>query len=204
MAGRQALDFGTSAANDGGYLVDEMEKVDENFAELYGSLTVLSADYTLTDSSTAQKAFDASTLGTVAVAASTTYEFEAQYLITNTGATSHTWAVLIALTTATLTSGTMTVRGRSGITSAATLTADSSAYTTDVTTALVATAASTSTTENVILNLTGILRVNAAGTITPQVKLSAQANGTQTMLKNSYFRMRPIGADTVTTVGTWT
>jgi hypothetical protein len=162
----------------------------------------LTANYTLTDSSTAQKAFDASSNGTVAVAASTTYRMRAQYLITNTGTTSHTWATLFA-GTATLTSIAYVARGRSGDTSAATLTADTSAYTTAAT-ALVVTAASTTATEFVIINLSGVIRVNAAGTLIPQVKLSAQANGTQTMLANSFFELVPICGNAQATVGTWT
>ncbi len=164
--------------------------------------TILSANYTLTDVNTAQKAFNASTNGALTLAASTAYEFEGQYLITNTGTTSHTWGVLFG-GTATLTSGVMTVHGRSGITSAATLTTDTSAYTTDLTTVLVSTAASTSSTENVILNIRGIARINGAGTFIPQVKLSAATTGTATMLANSFFRIWPIGLNTVTTVGNW-
>lgn len=201
MAGRQALDFGTDAANDGGYLIDEFEKIDENLAELYGSQCVLSADYTLTDSATAQKAFNSSTNGAVTLASSTSYEFEAQYVITNTGATSHTWSVLFA-GTATFTSLLYTATGRTGDTSAATLTAEKSAYTTAAT-ALVVTDASTTATEFVIIKLRGILRVNAGGTVIPQVKLSAQANGTQKMLANSFIKFRPFGSDTETTTGTW-
>lgn len=165
---------------------------------------VLASNYTLTDSATAQKAFNASTNGTFAVAATTTYLIKGEYLITNTGATSHTWAVLFALTTATFTSAVLRVRGRTGITGASTFTADLSGYTTDPTTALVCTAASTANPEHVIISFNGIFRVNAAGTITPQVKLSAQANGTQTMLANSWFLARPLGSNTVATRGTWT
>ena len=161
----------------------------------------LTADYTLTDSATAQKAFNASTNGAITLSASTSYFFEALYLITNTGTTSHTWSTLFA-GTATFTSIAYRAQARTGITSAATLTAVSDAYTTAAT-ALAVTAASTANPEYVIIKLDGIMRINAAGTVIPQVKLSAQANGTQLMLTNSYFRCWPIGSNTVATVGNW-
>lgn len=164
--------------------------------------TILSANYALTDSSTAQKAFNATANGAVTLQSETTYEFEAQYLITNTGTSSHTWGCLFA-GTATITSGVMTLKGRGGGTSAATLTAETSAYTTDLTTVLVGTGALTSATENTILNLRGIVRINAGGTFIPQVKLSATTSGTITMLANSFFRCWPVGANTVTNVGNW-
>jgi hypothetical protein len=162
----------------------------------------LSSDYTLTDNGTAQKAFNATSSGTITLPASSAYLLEFEYLITSTGTTSHTWAVLFA-GTATWTSNMMTVHGRSGATSLATLTADSSASTTDVTTALVMTAASTSATENVILSGRGTLRVANAGTLIPQVKISTTTNGTPTMKANSWVRLTPIGANTATTLGNW-
>lgn len=165
-----------------------------------GGLCVLSANYTLTDNATAQKAFNATTLGTLTVSTLTTYEFEAVYYITNTGTTSHTWSVLFA--------GTATYTSLAYVAEAYTatgnvLTAQSAIYST-VATAVAVTAASSSATENVVIKMKGFLRVNAAGTIIPQVKLSAQANGTQTMLANSFFRCWPVGSNTVTTVGAWT
>lgn len=164
----------------------------------------LTGDFTLTDNATAQKAFNSPASGSVAVAAATSYFFEFEYCLTNTGATSHTWAVLFAFTTATLTSGRMTVKGRTGITGAGTFTAELSGYTTDITTALVCTAASTANPEHVIISGKGIMRINAGGTVVPQIKASAQPNGTEKMLANSWFRMWPVGSNTVASVGNWT
>lgn len=162
----------------------------------------LSANYSLTDTASAQKAFNSSTNGAITLVSSTLYGFEGQYLITNTGTNAHTWGVLFG-GTATITSGSLVVHGRSGTTSAATLTADSSAYTTDITTVLVSTASSTSSTENVILNISGIVRINSGGTFIPQVKLSATTGGTITMLANSYFRIYPIGPSALAARGNW-
>ena len=163
---------------------------------------VLSGNFALTDTSSAQKAFNATANGALTLAGATAYEFEGQYLISNTGTNAHTWTVLFG-GTGTITSAVMVVSGRSGTTSAGTLTADASAFTTDIVTGLVSTASSTSSTEFVILKLRGILRVNAAGTFIPQVKLSATTGGTITMLANSFIRFWPIGINTVTNVGNW-
>jgi hypothetical protein len=167
----------------------------------------LAADYTLTDSSTAQKAFNATTNGAITLPANSGYLLEAEYLITNTGTTSHTWAVLFA-GTATITALDFAARGRSGATSQFTLAADSSASQSNgsgslPTTALVMTAASTSATENVLLSIRGTLRINAAGTFIPQVKLSAGTGGTEKMLRGSFIRLTPIGTDTATNLGNW-
>jgi hypothetical protein len=167
----------------------------------------LSADYTLTNSGSAEKAFNASTNGQITLPSNSGYLLEAEYIITNTGTTSHTWAVLFA-GTASITALDFVARGRSGITSQLTLTADSSASQSNgsgslPTAALVMTAASTSSTENVIISIRGTLRINAGGTLIPQVKPSAATTGTAKVLRGSYIKLTPIGTDTATTLGNW-
>lgn len=167
----------------------------------------LSGDYTLTSATGGQKAFNATTNGAITLPASSSYLLEAEYLITNTGTTSHTWATLFA-GTASLTALDYMVRGRTGVTSQLTLTADSSASQSNAagalpTTALVATAASTSATENVLLSLRGTLRINAGGTFIPQLAMSAAPTGTSKMLRGSFIRLTPLGADTATNLGNW-
>lgn len=167
-----------------------------------GALCVLSADYTMTDTATAQQCFNATAAGALTVSALTTYEFEAVYLITNNGTTSHTWSTLFA-GTATFTSLAYTVDAYHAAGNA--LTALSSIYST-VSTATVVTGASTDAAENVAIKLKGFVRINGAGTIIPQIKLSAQTNAgaaTIKMLANSFFRCWPVGSNTVTTVGAW-
>lgn len=174
-------------------------------AEILGAWP--SPDYTLTDSSTAQKALNIGANGAITLTASTSYILEAEYLITNTGTTSHTWAVLFA-GTASLTALDFRARGRSGATSQLTLAADSSASQSNgagalPTAALVMTAASTSATENVLISIAGVLRINTGGTFIPQVKLSAATTGTAKMLRGSYLQLSPLGADTSTNYGIW-
>lgn len=160
----------------------------------------ITSDYTLTNNATAQKAFNATTNGQITVPASTGYVFDLNYIITNTGTTSHTWSVLFG-GTATLTSGAMTCRSVSATSSAIATVAQG--YTTTLATEFLVTAASTSATENVTINCTGRLNINAGGTLIPEVKLSAGTGGTATMKANSFFRMHPIGSDSVTNIGNW-
>jgi hypothetical protein len=163
-------------------------------------LTALSADYTLSNVNTAQQAFNASTNGAITLPGSSSYLIEGNYVITNTGTTSHTWAVLFG-GTATLTSGQLTATAVSATSSA--VAASSTGYTTTLGTAFVVTAASTSATENVSITFYGVARINAAGTFIPQVKLSAAPGGAQKMLANSWIKLTPFGTNTATTLGAW-
>jgi hypothetical protein len=162
---------------------------------------MLSADYTLINSNAAQAAFNATTNGAYTVLGNTTYEFEAIYLVTNTGTTSHTWSVLFG-GTATFTSIAYSIQARTDTASAPSGNNHYFGYA-NVATAVAATAASTSATENVVIKLRGLMRVNAGGTVIPQVQLSAAPGGTQTMKANSFFRPWQIGSGSIATVGSW-
>ncbi len=160
----------------------------------------LTADYTLSNVNTAQASFNSPAAGQVTLPASTAYEFEWQIALTNTGTTSHTWAILFG-GTATLTSGMMVAQADTATSNA--LTAVNQIYSNTLTTALVVTSASVSATENVIIKARGVIRINAAGTLIPQIKASA-ATGVAAIIKaNSFFRMTPIGSDTVASIGNW-
>lgn len=166
---------------------------------------VLTSNFTMSDSASAQKCFNSSTNGAVTVAASTSYFFEAIYHLSNTGTTSHTWSTLFG-GTATYTGCFYDVLANTGTTSAATITAMSNLRVA-VATAVPVTAASTSATEFVRIQLRGVMEINGAGTVIPQVQASAQpgATGTPgvTMLAGSFFRLWPVGTSTVATVGNW-
>lgn len=160
----------------------------------------LTSNFTLANVATAQQALNASANGAVSLGAGTAWFFDASYLITNTGITSHTWAVLFG-GTATLTSGTMQAIAVSSTSSA--VAATSQGYTTTLGTALVVTAASVSATENVTIFLYGRVNINAAGTFIPQVQMSVASAGVQTMLAGSFFRIWPAGPASVQTNGQW-
>ena len=160
----------------------------------------LTANYTGADSASAQKVFDASTNGAVTLAASTTYMMEGVYYITRAaGTTSHTLSTLFAL------SGTLTSIAYTAETTSTTgnaLGAVSRIYATAATGTAV-TAASTTATENITVTIRGIVRTNSAGTFTPQIQYSAAPGGVPTILANSFFKLTPIGTNTVTAVGNW-
>lgn len=164
---------------------------------------VLVADYTATDTATAQKAFNASTNGALTLVSGTTYAFEEVIYLTNTGTTSHTWSILFA-GTASFTRIAYEADAYTATSNA--LTALSSIFAT-VATAIAVTAASTSATENVQIRVRGIMTINAGGTVIPQIKASAQpgASGTPgvTVKAGSYFRCWPLGAAANANVGNW-
>jgi len=163
---------------------------------------MLAADYLANDSSAAQKVFNIGTsgLGAISLPSGTSYFMEAVYYITRgVGSNSHTlstlFAVSAALTGITYTADTTSTTGN-------TLGAVSRIYGTSVT-AVVVTAASVSTTENITVVIRGIVRTNAATTFTPQIQYSSAPGGAPTVLTNSYIRLTPIGNNAVTFVGNW-
>jgi len=163
---------------------------------------MLAADYLANDSSAAQKVFNIGTsgLGAISLPSGTSYFMEAVYYITRgVGSNSHTlstlFAVSAALTGITYTADTTSTTGN-------TLGAVSRIYGTSVT-AVVVTAASVSSTENITVVIRGIVRTNAATTFTPQIQYSSAPGGAPTVLTNSYIRLTPIGNNAVTFVGNW-
>jgi len=159
-------------------------------------------NYTGNDSNSAQKVFDSPTNGTMTFAASTTYMLEATYYITRSvGSNSHTLSTLFAIGGGgSLTSIAYTADTTS--TASNILGAVSRIYATAAT-ATAVTGASTATNENITVTLRGIIRTNAAGTITPQIQYSAAPGGAPTILANSYLRLIPIGTNSVASVGNW-
>ena len=157
-------------------------------------------DYVANDSAAAQKVFDSPANGAITLDATTTYRFEGVYYITRgLGSNSHTLGVLFALG-GSLISITYTADTTSTATYA--LGAVSRFYNTTAS-LLTVTAASTSTTENITVVIKGMVRTNAAGTFTPQIQYSSAPGGAPTILKNSYFRMIPVGTSSVASVGNW-
>jgi hypothetical protein len=161
----------------------------------------LAADYTLTSSLSVQKALNGTTNGQITVPSTTAYLFELNFVITNTGTVSHTWAVSVA-GTATLTSGEMTCMAQDAAT-ASSIFAAKIAHTTTPGTALVMDSASTSATENIDIHCWGRLNINAGGTLIPSVQASAAPTGTSTMKAGSYYLQYPIGVASVTQQGNW-
>lgn len=160
-------------------------------------VAVSAADAAGSNVNTAQQWF---ATGAITLAAATAYEFEGELVLTRAaGTTSHTTAVLFG-GSATLTS----IRYIADVTNPTgnVLAAVNRIYGTSAS-AVTLTAANTSATENIVLRVSGIVRVNAAGTFIPQFQYSAAPGGAPTILANSFFRLRPIGDGAMTAVGAW-
>ncbi len=155
---------------------------------------VTGAKTALSNSLTTAQAIFAAANDVLTVAGSTSYRFRAR-IVLNTGATSHTTAFGLALTTATLTSMNYT---SSATSSAADTLATPQMRRVTSNSDAVLTAASTAVQTEIILD--GFFRVNAAGSITPQITFSAGPTGTCEVAEDSYFEYWPIGSNTVAAV----
>lgn len=159
----------------------------------------LTADASGSNVNTAQPWFP--TNGAVAVRASTSYIFRGRFWSTRAaGSTSHTTGISFG-GTATLTDITWWGLCKEGDTAAiadADLVVANTAANTNVK------AASTSTTENILLWVEGIVRVNGAGTFIPQFTYSAAPGGAPSIKEGTMFLLYPAGSNTVDTLGTWT
>lgn len=154
-------------------------------------------------SNTALFAATGAATGAVTLQATTAYQFEQFVWVTNTGTTSHTWGLVYG-GTATLTR--IAYLATATTNTGAVLTA-ASMIPSVVATSTVITAASTSATENVLVKVSGIVTINAAGTFIPSIIASARpgASGTPgvTIKAGSHFRITPLGAAANIVIGNW-
>jgi hypothetical protein len=160
----------------------------------------LTTTYTLTNTTALQKLFNASSTGAVTVAATTSYFFECEFdlssMATASGGLSFGFGG-----TATLTSVKYTALTQKSATALTTPTTPQFVEgTTATATPLVATTTGTGL-NTALCRIRGIVRVNATGTLIPEVALGV---GTTAVVgTNSYFRCWPVGSNTVTDVGSW-
>jgi len=160
----------------------------------------LSSDYTAANSAAAQRVFNTPASGSITLPSATTYMFEGLYFISRSaGTTSHTTAINFG-GTATLTS--ITYLAEASTTTTNTLGAVNRIIGTSIGSVVVTGAVST-TTEFITIKITGALRTNVGGTFIPQFQFSAAPGGAPTVLRNSYFRLTPMGTSSVTSVGNW-
>ena len=138
--------------------------------------------------------------------AGTIYEFEA-FVALATGTTSHN------VSTTFLAGGSLTLTASSIYTTFSPSTnggtggADSSAFSTGTSSGGVLSAirlnSTASTTASKGFMLRGIVRVNAAGTLTPQLTFSAAPGGTNTVAAESWITFTKLGSNTQTKIGPW-
>jgi len=156
-----------------------------------------SAAYTLTNGTATQAVFNTG-MRTITLQASTTYMFEGQYLI-STGTTTHITSMSFVLTTATMTNCTWaTVSGSPAALNAGT----AGAFTAIFNSVAGGAINTTSGAANKVITFKGIMRVNAAGTLVPNIAFSAAPGAPCTTLVGSYIKFYPIGSNTIDTVGT--
>ena len=158
--------------------------------------TVQGSAVSLSNSSTSAQNIFASANDALTVVAATTYRFRGRFLF-NTGTTTHTTAFGLG-GTATFTSIAYTAHATS---SAADTLATPQTRHVATASAAVLTATSTAATTNIVVD--GTMRINAAGTIIPQVTFSAGPTGTCETAIDSYFELEPVGSNTVAAVGPW-
>ncbi len=160
--------------------------------------TSCTADFTGTNVTTAQPVFN-TTEDVIALPASTSYMFEGIYHIHTTGTASHTFGILFG-GTATLTS----IDYAASVTNVATevLGAEQTLWATAATVQVLTAATATATHHTV--RLKGIVRINAAGTFIPQYQWGTTAPGVAGVtLRNSYFKLIPLGLNTQAAFGNW-
>jgi hypothetical protein len=138
--------------------------------------------------------------GQITLPSTTTYEFEGLLAVSTTGATSHTIAIGFG-GTATLTSIGYSVSATQNATSLATSTTPVVMYL-NTAASTVLTAAVATATYNVI-EVHGTVRITAGGTFIPQFTYSAAPGVAPVIAIGTYFRMRPLGTNSVTFVGNW-
>jgi len=157
-----------------------------------------SAANSLSDVATAQNVFSPSGFDTITVQAATTYMFDGFYIL-KTGGTSHFTSMLFALTTATITNMTWFVLGTANNGAGGQATSQTTTFYNSVSGGQIIGA---STNNHTLIKFEGIMRVNAAGSVVPQITFSAAPGGTNTLEIGSYLRFYPIGSNTIDTVGT--
>jgi hypothetical protein len=161
------------------------------------------ATVTLLNQTAAQPIFQSPTNGRVTVAGSTTYQFECAFDLTAMSATSGSFGFAIG-GTATLNS----IKWRSMASKSTVVgtvfkmeTVNGVGYLISTSAAVTQINPANNTTTTGNAEIRGLIRVNAGGTIIPQVSLTTAA--TAIVGVNSYFRLWPVGSNTAVSLGNW-
>ena len=155
----------------------------------------------LTSGTAAQNVFSPVGFDTISVQAATTYMFDGIYIIRTTGTVTHTTSMSFALSGgASITNCSWTTLSYVlSSTPAAPLTAQYHNFFNAVAGGVFV---ATNTNAFVIVKFEGIMRVNAAGNVVPQITFSAAPGGTNTLDIGSHLKFYPIGSNTIDSVGT--
>jgi hypothetical protein len=167
-------------------------------------LVALASNYTANDLAGAQKVFNVPADGSISILANTTYMIEGLYIVAPAITfNAESLQTLFALGSgATLTSIRYVADSSTGLANATTSLTRRQVNTASATT--VTSAAPGGAATNFVVQLRGIIRTNAAGTLTPQFQFTGSPGSAPVVQANSFFRLVPIGAGSVTTIGAWT
>jgi hypothetical protein len=160
----------------------------------------LTADYTLTSTTAAQKIFNVPSAGSLTVAASTRYFFKALLYITGFSSASGNAKIdLIGTGNATFSSTLWTAFGLDGATPTTAAAPVGVLITATGSGASIMTA---STATNLYVMCDGQFRVNAGGTLVPAISLVTAIAAV--VKADSYFTCWPVSTGATTTLGAWT
>ena len=152
------------------------------------------SDYTLSDVGTAQNVFP-SGYDTWTLQASTTYRFKGKYFIsTGTVTVAMSFALAGGASVTSIRYGVISGVMNDGSTTSAQLMGRHNSVSSWIVTG-------SSATPGRYIDFEGTIRMNAGGTITPQITFSAAPGGTNLLNANSFIEFTPIGTDTVTSIG---
>jgi len=155
---------------------------------------VPAANFSLSTSTGVQSAFP-STNDVWTLAASTTYLFEGMYFITKSGTTCTT-AMAFALGGGASVTSIKYIALAQNVAVNTTGATHGSVWVNQVASTVVNATATT----DVYIKFSGIIRMNAGGTVTPQVNFSASPTS-PVMVADSFIRFTPIGTNTQNNVG---
>jgi len=161
-------------------------------------VTVQGSDVSLSNSSTSAQNIFASGGDVLSLAASTTYQFDAQ-LFVGTGSTPHTTALALSASSAFTSILYQSQLWKTNTGSVGLVTP----YILDVSSSSSTVLNSSSTSNLTTIVVRGLLRTNLASTMTPQITFDAGPGGTCAVKTESFFRIWPLGTNTVTAVGNW-
>ena len=160
---------------------------------------VLNNDYRANNTFFSQKVFNVSNDGAITLAGSTTYLFEGQYFITCAGNNSTYFETSFGgdANIASISYSTTATKGSMATYQDATVSYVSARSRTMIT--------PTSTDNDYItVIIKGIVRMGSnGGTFIPQFSFSTAPGADPIVMRNSYFKIYPVGSNTVTSVGNW-
>ena len=154
------------------------------------------AAFTLVNSTATQAVFDIPN-DTITLSAATSYMFDGLYLLA-TGTTSHFTSMSFVLTTATITNITWFVLGTAGNGAGSQATSQTTTFYNSSAGGQVI---GSSTNSHTLIKFQGVLRVDVGGTMVPNIKFSAAPGVTCSTLVGSYFKIYPVGFNTISSVG---